>query len=491
MTGAALLPLPISKEIRALAFPWLACIVVMVLPSLIQAPRFLGVVSVAAYLLGAAALGALSIGREYTDRTLSLLLTLPARRERLLLAKLGVLAVMLLTLWGVAAALLFFQGGLSRSGLQAASVLPVLCALFVAPWLTMACRNAIAGTVFTMAVPGVMMTVGEWLAVAQYGRGPEMEALRVAILWRGTLGLCAIGAMMSWRMFTRLEAIEGPGQDVSTPQWLRSSLSWLPALAGTRTTAGTAPPFTKRNPVWLLVKKELRLQQMTFVVAGLYLLAWVAAEQTAFALLTFFYVGPLALLIGSLASAEERQLGTLEWQVLLPMAAWKQWAVKMGMVMGLTMLLAFGLPAVLFSLNPIADSNPFLRPEPAVVLIALAAGSLYVSSLCTSGLWALLMSLAATFGGMTLVSVAIVRAFAARAGSSRLATGVGFGPLTLPWPLTLLLVAAFIALVQRYALTNHRSADRSAGRVWSQVIVMAAVATAGIIIVAGVQAFRR
>ena len=38
----------------------------------------------------------------------------------------------------------------------------------------------------------------------------------------------------------------------------------------------------------------------------------------------------LALLIGSLASAEERQLGTLEWQGLLPMASWKQWAAKVG-----------------------------------------------------------------------------------------------------------------------------------------------------------------
>ena len=57
--------------------------------------------------VGTVGLGALSIGHEYTGRTLSLLLTLPARRERLLVTKLGVLVVMLLTLWVVAEAFVF------------------------------------------------------------------------------------------------------------------------------------------------------------------------------------------------------------------------------------------------------------------------------------------------------------------------------------------------------------------------------------------------
>jgi hypothetical protein len=55
--------------------------------------------------------------------------------------------------------------------------------------------------------------------------------------------------------------------------------------------------------------------------------------------------------------------------------------------------------------------------------------------------------------------------------------------------LTVLLVAGFIAVVLRFALANHRSAERGAGRVWKQVILMAAFVTAGIMIFAGVQAF--
>ena len=48
-----------------------------------------------------------------------------------------------------------------------------------------------------------------------------MEAFRLTFVWFGTLGLCTVGAVMSWRMFMRLEAIDGPGQDVRLPQWLR------------------------------------------------------------------------------------------------------------------------------------------------------------------------------------------------------------------------------------------------------------------------------
>ena len=107
MTRTALLLLPVSKEVRALAVPWLACIVAMIVPAVVYSPGIFGGVSVAAYVLGAAALGALSIGHEYTGRTLDLLLTLPARRERLLLFKLGALAAMLLALWVVAGTLVF------------------------------------------------------------------------------------------------------------------------------------------------------------------------------------------------------------------------------------------------------------------------------------------------------------------------------------------------------------------------------------------------
>ncbi len=105
----------------------------------------------------------LSIGHEYTDRTLSLLLTLPARRERLFAIKLGVLAVMLLTLW-----LSRPPAGVRRlpaspeESASMAALLPVLCGLFLAPWLTMALpKSDRAAPCSRSAIPGVLLVAGE------------------------------------------------------------------------------------------------------------------------------------------------------------------------------------------------------------------------------------------------------------------------------------------------------------------------------------------
>ena len=63
-------------------------------------------------------------------------------------------------------------------------------------------------------------------------------------------------------------------------------------------------------------------------------------ELDFFNVLSVFYSGLIALLVGSLACAEERQMGTLDCQVLLPMATWQQWSVKVAVVLGLSMVLA-------------------------------------------------------------------------------------------------------------------------------------------------------
>lgn len=500
MSSTALLPLGVSKEARALALPWLACIACIVAPRVIDVPHLLKGISVPAYFLGAAAVGALSVGREYTDRTLSLLLTLPARRERLIAVKLGVLAAMLLTLWAVADWLVFDADDLNRSDRQVFSLLPVLCGLFLAPWLTMVCRNPIAGTVFSLTIPGALMALGEVIGTAKYGGGPVAEAFRMAFTWYGTLGLCAIGGVMGWRMFIRLEAPadnDGAGQDVRLPQWLQSR--------GSADSAATQ--FTRRSAVWLLVQKELHLQQLSIALAALYVLGWLCGTAVtavdpdsrfgyAFATVTLLYAGLLPMLIGASASAGERQIGVLESQLLLPMVAWKQWAVKVGMVFGLAIVLALGLPAALFSLNRLilaTDPVTFSTLQSAVLIVlALSSGSLYVSSLCGSGLWALLMSLPATLGFVVFLNAALswvhMRSMAMWLFSRILPAHVGLGwfdPIRIVQMAALLLQVGFIFVLLRMALTNHRSADRRRGHAWQQVMLMAAYVTASVMILAG------
>lgn len=515
MRRIGILPWPVFKEVRALAVPWTACLLVMVVPVVMSSSPHLAFawrvsVSTTAYFLGAVALGALSIGQEYTDRTLSLLLSLPTRRKRLLFTKLGVLAAMLLTLGVVAYTLVFCDGWEPSLGRLAASLLPALCGLFIAPCLTIACRSPMAGTVFTMVMPGLLVLPGllVWWALDR----PSSVAFTIAFLLWGMLGLCVVGAIAGWRMFMRLETIEGRDADVDVMLWLRRGTTVLRPGSGRRerssNDAGTAAPtLTKRHPVWLLIAKELRLQQMTLVVTGLFLIGWFALTVMrpvvpdvggVFNVATIFYALLIGILTGSLASAEERQLGTLEWQVLLPMGIAKQWAVKIGVVLGLAILLAIGLPILLAHLSPVIDAKPLVGLRLATTILLLAAGSLYVSTLWTSALWALLASLPATaaaamFSVGALGPVGNVTHTAwSRLFNVLAPSGVDLGRLA-PWRviqgMDLLLIAGLIAMVLWFALANHRSSDRSAGRVGKHAIVMVAFATARVVILSGVAAF--
>lgn len=513
MTRAARLWIHVAKEVRELAPAWLACLLAMAASAVtdfdLDGFRGRGML---AYFLGMSALGALSIGHEYSHRTLPVLLSQPARRAVLLLVKLGVLLVMLLTLRAVAGAVLFAPSG-SFNGLGsrppepelvlAVLWLPVLCGQFVAPWLTMLCRSSIAGAVFTMSLPGVLASAGALLVwTSKYGfdatSPPLAWEFHFAFLWKGTLALCAVAAVMTWRTFKRLEAIDGPGPDVRLPHWL---VWWTP----TRT---AAPAFSKRHPLWLLAKKELRLQQMTLIVAGVYVLGWLTVTSlrpyfvsdvlSIFFFVTTFYSLLVSLLIGSLASAEERQFGTLEWQMLVPMATWKQWALKVGVALGLAMLLALILPALLASLNPPAGVNfpgpsQIVRLRFTVPVTLLTVGSLYVSSLATSGLWALLVSLTAMFGAVLLLpnsSGSTVFAALVRSGLVPF-VGVSWTDQRFMRVLAVLLVAGFLAIVLRFALANHRSADRAAGRVWQQAILIAGCLAIVVTLLAGVVALYR
>lgn len=493
------------KEIRALLPAWVVCMAAVGAFALLREPGFHAAPNAAfaaaagllVCALGSVALGALSIGHEYTQRTLTLLLSQPSSRGRLLLMKLGVLTPMILALCAIAFGTLFNPGerhpGFNRYwgenwSIATVLVLPALCGLFVAPWLTMLCRSPLAGVVFTIVVPIWIGALGEALAVATYGFSPESmlapERFKLTVIWTAALGVCAVAAVSSWRMFARLEAIEGHDSHLYLPRWLRG-----PTIA-------VAPDFADarhRHPIWLLAKKELRLQQMSFAVSGLYVLGcgmlwWLRHASPGFSglpfgALTIVHSVLMAVVIGSLASAEERQFGTLEWQVLLPVATWKQWAVKAATVFGLAIVLALGLPVLMMLVLPSADDIR-VRAWDAVPVIVVATASLYISSLCTSGLRALLASI--PFAPVVLAIAYYARLSVSNPGSLRLPIipSRAYSPLTVrdEGSMTLLafvLLAGFLGLVLRFALVNHRSAERGARRVWLQVVLMVGCTMAG------------
>jgi hypothetical protein len=476
----------VSKEVRALLPTYGAAMIAVVLGS-VGETYFLIASGLLGFALGSVTLGAQSFGHEYSHRTLGLLLSQPRDRRRLFLDKLLVLSAMLATL--TSAALLLFDETLRRASSPhtepAMLVLAAACGLFVAPWLTMLCRSTLAGVIFTIGIPGLLATGADIVGGLVYGLhdAAAIDRFRLVVFWRGMMLICALSAIAGWRLFLRLEAVEGHGGHVQLPESL--------GLASDVTAAATV---RRRHPVLALVAKEIRLQQMAFVVAALFALAWVGlawlerssteSQSVPLLPLTMLYVGSLALLIGSLASAEERHLGTVEWQMLVPMPGWQQWLVKVGVVLAMVVLLCGVLPAILASLTPGDQSlDRGDRWQIAPTLALLTVGSLYLSSLCKTGVGALVLSLPAVVATVFYVRTVLSLLWDLSAAAPRFSMRPHDSGLLL-----VAIVAGFGALLLWLGFRNHRTADRSRGRIVQQALAIAGYITVGLtLLVLGVR----
>jgi hypothetical protein len=458
----------IQKEFRALLPAWAVCAVALLASANGGAP--LRGFAPPLYFVGAATLGAMAIGHEFSHRTMGLLLAQPVSRRRVLMTKLGVLAILLGALTAIAWATISLPKGdvLSRTAFL---WLPPCAALFITPWLTLASRSPVGGAVFTLSLAGIVLVAGEWIGVALYGFHRDVDAFRVAMLWWSLLALSGVGAVMTWWMFSTLQVIDGA-----------TEVSLAPATATARRT------LTKRRAGWRLVAKELRLQQLALAVGGLYAVGYIVIGigrispprlQDAVTILTVFNAGLVAILTGSMASAEERNWRTLDAQLLVPVRAAWQWQIKIAVALGLTFALALALPAALNWILPPQDPQVAARlprqmfaPSTVLVLASLTGLSLYVSTLCSSGLWALLLSVPAAFA----VAVFIMRL---RGVLESVMYSRGVRPDWLEWAEAGLTMAV-IALVLRLGLANHASADRNPGRIALQIGAVAAAMTAAV-----------
>jgi hypothetical protein len=121
----------------------------------------------------------------------------------------------------------------------------------------------------------------------------------------------------------------------------------------------------------------------------------------------------------------------------------------------------------------------------APMVFLATTGSICVSTLCSSGMLALIVSVGTTFGLLAagglalnrvvwLVRTGIPRVFPALASPG---FSVGGGGASMAYhALGLLLMAGFVALALRFALVNHRAADRPVLRVAGQALAMAVYA---------------
>jgi hypothetical protein len=301
--------------------------------------------------------------------------------------------------------------------------------------------------------------------------------------WLGAMAaVLAGGAVLSWRAFLRLEAIDGAGADIQMPRWFKAD---RPA---------------RRHPFWLLLWKELHLQQMTFVVGVLFCIGWAALSllkdlvpsfaDAPLVPVTIVYLVLLSILIGSLASAEERQLGVLQWQVLLPMAAWQQWMLKVGVALGLALLMGVALPILLNYVSPGPErfDLPHLWRANALTVTVLTSLSLYVSSLSTSGVRAVMFSFPALLALAGMAQVLYARLLIPETWLVMPPRGAFVPPRPDSIPLAILGALVVVALCLAYQ--NHRSADRSFRQAARQMIWFLAVPVGGVLVVAGIVVVR-
>jgi len=288
------------------------------------------------------------------------------------------------------------------------------------------------------------------------------------------LAICGLAAIASWWLFARLEIIEGH-REIALPAFL---------------TFRPRTDVRSRRFIRSLVSKELRLQQITFVVALLYaatmvVLPWLnnlTIENLGDARrgVTILQAGLVALLIGSLSSAQERHLGMLEWQAVQPVSAWKQWTVKVAVALSLAILMGVALPALL----GFWDISPRSRQVPAswmaMFVIALTTASLYLSTLCRNSMSAFVLSIPVMSVALALATTLQSLLVSLIAHAYNLPR-YRVRPVDVSGP-HLWVVLVLTAGLLWFGFVNHRTADRSVRRVALQTLALAGSFVAGLTI---------
>jgi hypothetical protein len=323
-------------------------------------------------------------------------------------------------------------------------------ALCLAPTLTMLCRSQLAGTIFSMSVSWIVLIAVLVVTDAPWGSG-DSDPVVLALWLRVVVALLAGSAVLGCWLFIRLESISGaPGIHVN----------W-----STRTRRVVVP----RHPLWQLLKKECRLQQMTFAVTAMYVTACTVGavchlpgpgpNVSFIGAATVVYALGVPALTGSLATAEERQLGTLAWQVQLPIPVWQQWAVKTVTTFSLSLLLSSGLPVLLVSVFWPSE-GAFVGMSPILPIVTTAV-SLYASSVCATAVRAAVTSVVGV--PLALWLILLVGRFRGHEG-------------------TFIVLLAAGALLLVFAFFNHRPEQPTAARITRQTLSIAALVAVGLVI---------
>jgi len=459
----------IIKESRALLSAFIGTLLFIALPYAIWGQEALGF-SYLALGVGCAIMACSSFGNEWQQRTMLLVLAQPIARRVIWREKMLVLAVGLLLALGVLWLCLALAGGKSDVEFWTLVLLIPLCAFCGGPSQTLVTRNAIAGVTWTLGLPlaflSITLLVTDWLSTS--------EIVRLAI---GVLLLVAYCVLAYWRgylRFQRLQLMESGSREIALPaRWEGLLRAGLGAFVGRFRGAWAA-----------LIKKELRLQQVSLLCAGFFVMitipgivlfylktqwgsALLAADYTLYTLL-------LPFIVGAVAVAEERAWGVAEWHLSLPPSRRKQWLAKILTLLPFSLLLGLLMPLALLEITqvgPLAHQWPIWVREafPALMVSQLLVTSLamYTGSFSNSSLQAILSAI-----GLLLAMLLAVRFLGYLLGRVPEFVFPPSDSHVILWRFIALEILLLLGLMQRYAYQNFRRPHQSWRRITVQVGVV-------------------
>ncbi|MCC7374160.1 MAG: hypothetical protein IT581_05870 [Verrucomicrobiales bacterium] len=396
------------KEAEQLLGPWLASLFVVQVPLVIDAKN--PTLAMIVFTATCALLASIPFGIEFQHRTLAGLLSQPVDRTQIAKEKLKVLGIAIAA--HSALFLLAWQSTLGSFEFSNEVLLGWVIGIAVActaPWWTLMTRGVLPGLVFSCAVPLAVVVVWGYLASESQSLAASADSryagLHLAISALGFLLATAappvaaiLGLKGTIRRWNRLEARDGVSLDHEGIFAQGFRCAWL-------------APLIPRGPILRLLLKESRLQTVTWAALTLALVSGLASASLADRISISYlreYLNGLVMLFGSTtlilagatSLAEERRLGTLDAQLLLPATRRLQWGIKVIACL----LLAVPAAALLVMALP---SGPFVdRPAPPLILLA-CAWAFSLSFLASSGsantLRALILSLVLSGASLMLL----------------------------------------------------------------------------------------
>lgn len=379
------------------------------------------------YGLGCLWMGASAFGSEFEQRTITSLLGQALARWEVFLEKLCMLGLLLAF---AAIELLLALGWDSGAGGEGAYALAILLIpMFVfcsGPLFSLLSRGTLAGLIFTLSVPfllwgGALLVVLSGYRLLRPGEIPS-DAWVGWLLGIGIPAYLLATQVLGWRVFRSLEIREGGAGG-------RSRAAWHPLSGPLDALFQQLFPVT--SGTWQLVRKEILLHVIPWLVASLMVGLWVLwlalrlftgdpefrrvlNDVSGFAVLPGLLGAVIVVASGLASIAEERELGTLEWQLTQPVSVRRQWWVKMAVTVMLAATLGLLLPAGLLAIG--IGPREFLRTFGDVSGLGVVAGvggfvsilviSIYASSIARNTMMAApaAIGIGAVLGGIVYLT---------------------------------------------------------------------------------------